>query len=357
MPLLSAMIKKFLALALIIPVFSFGEKAEIIESIDQTILQEMNRQKIPGFAAAIIVKGNVLHAKGYGYSDLQAKIKVTPQTLFGIGSVSKAMTAFLVMLLKSSGQINLDDSIRKYLSSAPIDFDGVTIRELLSHTSGIPNYQGPHLPWTQTWKKISKKSFQFEPGTSVKYNNFGYIVLTRLIEKVTGKTYSEFLKEKLLNPLNMHATKIPDDLYPQGIASRYHIADGKISHAKNLKPWKQMSGSGGIVSNLEDLIKWDKAMSAKKILSADSYKEMWSPQILKNGQSSGWGLGWHLFQGKGKLIAKKDGGIAGFRSLIVRHIDDEISLIFLSNANPVRFSPFVKPIIELFQKEKPAPKS
>lgn len=357
MPLLSAMIRGLLPAVLIFPFFSFGEKAPINEAVDQIILNEMKKQNIPGFAAAIMVKGNVLHAKGYGYSDLQAKIKVTPQTLFGIGSVSKTMTAFLVMLLNQNRQIDIDDSIREYLPSAPIDFDEVTIKELLSHTSGIPQYQGPHLPWLKTWEKISKKSFQFEPGTEVKYNNFGYIVLTKLIENVTGKPYSEFLKEKVLNPLNMHATKIPDDLFPQGIASRYHIVEGQISLAKNLKPWKQMSGSGGIVSNLEDLIKWDKAMTAKKILSTESYKEMWSPQVLKNGQSSGWGLGWHLFLDKGKLIAKKDGGIAGFRSLMVRHIDDEISLIFLANANPVRFSPFVNPIMELFQKEKPAPKS
>ena len=355
MPLLLAM-GRFFSLVLILPAFSLGAIVEITEPVDQIILKEMERQKIPGFAAAIIVKGNVLHAKGYGYSDLQAKIKVTPQTLFGIGSVSKAMTAFLVMLLNQDRQINIEDSVRKYLFLAPIEFNEVTIEELLSHTSGIPQYQGPHLPWPKTWDKISKKPFQFKPGTDVKYNNFGYIILTRLIEMVTGKAYSEFLKEKLLNPLNMHATKIPDDLYPQGIAVRYHIAEGQILPAKNLKPWKQMSGSGGIVSNLEDLIKWDKAMTAKKILSNNSYREMWSPYVLKNGQSSGSGLGWHLFLDNGKLIAKKSGGIAGFRSLMVRHIDDEISLIFLANANPVRFSPFAKPIMELFQKKKPASK-
>lgn len=309
------------------------------QNVDQLVAADMQQYHIPGLALAVLYKGEPVLIKGYGYADLQGR-PVKTETLFGIGSVSKSITAFAVMILVQQGKINLDASLLKYLPDAPKQWQSVTIRQLLSHTSGIPQHQGPHLPWLRIWQKLANKPMQFSPGTDFKYNNFGYIVLSRVIEKVSQRSLSDFLAENLFTPLNMQQTGFPDTLRPPGLAAGYRVINNKVVPNPNRTPWSQMWGSGGIVSCISDMAKWDAAMTKGKLLQSASYREMWGPVFLQDGQPSGrkgwsWALGWQVSYFGNKLVAQKNGAIRGYGSWMVRHIDEQISIIILVNTNHV----------------------
>uniref|UniRef100_UPI0012EAC9E2 serine hydrolase domain-containing protein n=1 Tax=Legionella tunisiensis TaxID=1034944 RepID=UPI0012EAC9E2 len=307
--------------------------------IDQLVAAEMQQSHIPGLALAVLYKGEPVLMKGYGYADLQG-LAVKTDTRFGIGSVSKSITAFAVMLLVQQGKLSLNDSVLKYLPRAPKQWQPVTIRQLLSHTSGIPQYQGPHLPWLRIWQKMANKPMQFPPGTHFKYNNFGYIVLGRVIEKVSQQSLSNFLAKNIFTPLNMMQTGFPDTFTPPGLAAGYRVINNKVVPNPNRTPWLQMWGSGGVLSSISDMAKWDAAMTKEKLLQPASYQEMWRPVFLQDGKPSGrkgwsWALGWQVSYFGNKLVAQKNGAIRGYSSWVVRHIDEQISIIILVNTNHV----------------------
>ncbi|KTD22053.1 beta-lactamase [Legionella lansingensis] len=313
---------------------------EIEQGIDKIITSNMQQYRIPGLAIAILKDGKPWLIKGYGYADVQSQQPVTPQTLFGLGSVSKVITAFALMTLVQQGQIDLDASVLRYIPEAPQQWQNVTIRQLLSHSSGIPQHQGPYLPWENIWRVMANKPMQFSPGTAVKYNNFGYIVLGRVIEKVSQQNLGTYLEQTIFSPLHMTQTGFPASPFPQGLALGYRSKSGVITPSPNKKPWVQMWGSGGIVSNVADMAKWDAAMSAGKILTPSSYRQMWTPVFLTNGDPAGhknwaWSLGWQVSYVRDQLVARKNGAIRGYSSWMVRRIDNHVSIIILANTNKV----------------------
>ncbi|KTC85125.1 serine hydrolase domain-containing protein [Legionella brunensis] len=321
------------------------------QEIDNVITHSMQQYAIPGLAIAILKDGKPLLLKGYGYADIQLKQPVDSKTLFGIGSVSKVITAFALMTLVQEGKINLDDSVLKYIPQAPEQWQAVTIRELLSHTSGIPQHQGPHRPWGKLWLIMANEPVQFAPCTDVKYNNFGYILLGRVIENVSRQSLADYLKQTVFKPLGMADTGFPDVLFPQGLATGYRIKANMPVSSPNYKPWLQMWSSGGLVSSISDMAKWDAAMSSGKILAPSSYRQMWSPVFLKNGKPAGhgdwaWSLGWQVSYVADELVAMKNGAIRGYSSWIVRHIDKNLSIIILANTNKVPLKRIAKQVFK-----------
>ncbi|KTD64916.1 beta-lactamase [Legionella santicrucis] len=310
------------------------------QKIDQVVTAFMQNNHVPGLSLAVLKDGKPFLIKGYGYANIATKSLVDTQTLFGIGSVSKVITAFALMTLVQEGKINLNDSILDYVPKAPQQWRNVTIRQLLSHSSGIPQHHGPHLPWIKVWSDLAKKNMQFQPGTAIAYNNFGFAVLGRAIENVSHQSLIDYLSQTIFIPLGMNHTGLPDSLFPPNLATGYQVKEGRITPNPNQKPWQQMGGSGGIVSNISDMSKWDNAMSAGKILTPSTYRQMWAPVFLKNGEPAGnqnwaWSLGWQVSSINGKHLAFKNGAIRGYSSWIERHLDDHVSIIILTNTNHV----------------------
>ncbi|MCW8419235.1 beta-lactamase family protein [Fluoribacter dumoffii] len=319
------------------------------QKIDNIVTEFMQNNHVPGLALAVLQDGKPFLIKGYGYAHIETNDPVNTETLFGIGSVSKVITAFALMTLVQEGKINLDNSILAYVRKAPQQWRNVTVRELLSHSSGIPQHQGPHLPWMKVWNELAQKPMQFQPGTAITYNNFGYALLGRIIENVSHQPLINYLSLTVFNPLGMEQTGIPDSLLPPNLAAGYKFHQGKIVPNQNQKPWKQMGGSGGIVSNISDMAKWDNALSAGKILTSAAYRQMWTPVLLKNGKPAGhknwaWALGWQITSVNDKRIAFKNGGIRGYSSWIERHLDDKVSIIILTNTNHVPLERLAKRI-------------
>lgn len=320
-------------------------------TIDRLIEEQMQKQQIPGLALAVIVDNQPFYVQGYGKADLFNRIRVTNDTLFGIGSCSKAITAFAVMLLVEEGKIRLNASIREYIPEVPVEWQNVTIARLLSHTSGIPQRSGPHLPWDKVWQELARMPMKFNPGTRTEYSNFGFIVLCRLVEIVANEDYESFVSQRILRPLGMTSTTIPPVPRPSNLAIGYTIKENKLAPIARLLPWKQMWGSGGFVSNISDLAKWDMAMTSGAILKPETYQLMWTPVMLNNGMPSGWCLGWQVSQANKPFAVSKDGGITGYRSLIVRRLEQGVSIIYLTNATTVKFN-FTQPIFKLIKESR-----
>lgn len=345
-------------LVLIIALFSdiecYGHpnEKELRVKIDEIMEDALREQNLPGIGVAINMKGSHFYMKGYGYANIFKRTPITSQTLFGIGSCSKAMTAFAIMMLVEEGKINLKDSIRKYLIGPPPFWEKVTIEMLLSHTSGIPQHQGPHIPWAKVWSELANKPLKFAPGSDTEYNNFGYSVLCRLIEIVSKTDFSTFMRKRIFKPLMMAATSIPNEDYPKGLATGYRTTAKGIALNIKHKPWAQMWGSGGIVSNLSDFAKWDIAMTKGALLKPQTYDRMWAPVLLNDGERSGWCLGWNRSGIHKPLTVSKHGGITGYRAYIERHIEQGFSIILLSNTTPAKLALIAKKISQAIREEK-----
>ncbi|KTD40592.1 serine hydrolase domain-containing protein [Legionella parisiensis] len=336
--------------SLFIPLQCANATSEVIKQrIDNAVAIFMQKNNVPGLALAVLKDGKPLLIKGYGYANIETKDPVDAETLFGIGSVSKVITAFALMTLVQQGKVDLNHSVLDYVSGAPKQWQSVTIQQLLSHSSGIPQHQGPHLPWINVWNDLAKKPMQFTPGSATTYNNFAYRVLGRVIENVSHQTLGDYLSNTIFNPLEMYHTGFPNALFPPNLATGYQSKEGKITPNPNQNPWRQMWGSGGIVSNISDMAKWDNAMSAGKILTPAAYRQMWTPVFLKNGTLAGqknwaWSLGWQVSSIYGNRLAFKNGAIRGYSSWMERHIDDHVSIIILTNTNHVPLKRLAKRI-------------
>ncbi len=330
-----------LCLTIFLPCKFTNAAPEVIkQKIDHTVTVFMQNNNVPGLSLAVLKDGKPFLIRGYGYANLATKTPVDKKTLFGIGSVSKVITSFALMTLVQEGKMNLSDSILDYVPKAPQQWRNVTIIQLLSHSSGIPQHSGPHLPWIKVWKELAKKNMQFQPGTAVAYNNFGFVVLGRAIENVSHQSLIDYLSHTIFIPLGMNHTGLPNSLFPPNLATGYQTKEGQIIPNPNQKSWQQMGGSGGVVSNISDMAKWDNAMSAGKILTPAAYRQMWTPVRLTNGEPAGnqnwaWSLGWQVSSINGKHRAFKNGAIRGYSSWIERHLDDHVSIIILTNTNHV----------------------
>ena len=286
--------------------------------------------------------GKVIFKNGYGYANMEWRIPNEPNTKCRIGSITKQFTSMLIMQLVEQGKIKLNDKITNYLPEYREDTgDRVTIHQLLIHTSGIPSYTNlpgffediSRDPYTvdEFIEKYCSGDLEFEPGSQFAYNNSGYFLLGAIIEKVTGKTYEAFLKEKILDPLNMNDTGY--DHHETIISNRAGGYEKSFSGYKNT-PFLDMSlpyAAGSLYSTVEDLYLWDQALYKTKLISKKLKKIMFTPYHSK------YAYGWivtkmPLSDSQDSLnVVAHGGGINGFVTLITRLVDDRHLIVLFNN--------------------------
>jgi CubicO group peptidase (beta-lactamase class C family) len=307
------------------------------------------------FNGSVLVaeKGTVIYKKGFGYANMEWEIPNTPGTKFRLGSITKQFTAMLIMQLVEEGKIKLDAPMTRYLPYYRKDTgDKVSIHQLLNHTSGIPSYtsfpgffkdksRDPYAP-DDFVKKYCSGDLEFTPGTKYRYNNSGYFLLGAIIEKVTGKSYEDVLKEKLLDPLGMKGTGY--DHHAEILKKRaaaYEKRPGGYVNAEYLDMTIPYA-AGSLYSTVEDLYIWDQALYTDRLL-APKYKEMMFTGYLMN-----YGYGWLVRRvpiGKRtKRVLTHGGGINGFNTLIVRIVDDRHLVVLLNNTGGTRLRPMSRGI-------------
>lgn len=281
--------------------------------------------------AVLIAKNNVIVCDTIlGYSDFHRKIPFQKQTPFYIASLAKPITAIGIMLLQQKKKLNYNDSAGKYIPELPEYAKNVTIQQLLTHTSGIKDYEGVLEDEILTNKQVlnwlkTQSTLNFIPGSKYEYSNSGYIILAKIIETTSGKSLDLFLKENIFQPLKMEKTFVFNET-----VQIEHKAIG-FNSEKHLDDYKQLTtGDGGIYSTVEDLYKLDKALRTGELINKSNTELMYQQPILNNGNSSEYGFGWFVSKSPEK-IAMHTGGLNGFRTLFWRDLKNDITLIVLTN--------------------------
>jgi CubicO group peptidase (beta-lactamase class C family) len=319
--------------------------------VDTFVRAEMARQKVPGVAIAIVMKGTVL-AKGYGLANVEHQVPVSPETIFQSGSLGKQFTAAAVMLLVEQGKIGLEDPATKFFPDAPASWRAITVRHLLTHTSGIPDYEdvdgGPasvDLRRDYTEEQLSRFAFnltlEFIPGSRWNYSNTGYVLLGVIIHKVSGQFYGDLLRERVFAPLGMSTARIISeaDIVPHRAAG-YRLDDGALKNQHWVSPTLNTTADGALYLSVRDLIAWDQGLRSGAILSARSWEQVYDPVKLNSGNRYPYGFGWSVDTLNGSRRLHHSGSWQGFKSYLSRYLGEDLTIIVLANlaeSDPGRF--------------------
>jgi CubicO group peptidase (beta-lactamase class C family) len=297
----------------------------------------MRTQRIPGLSLAVIQDGRVVKAEGYGFADLAAQVPATPETVYKIASVSKALLASGVMRLVQDGRVKLDDPIAKYLERTPPSWSAITIRHLLSHTSGLVR-EGPAFDAMRTRSdaEVVRSAYsaplRFRPGDRHEYGNLNYFALAEIIRIVSGRPWTEYMEVEIFKPAGMAST------WPTNTTALVpNRAAGYVDNDK-LRPapaWVALRPSGAFLSTVRDLAKWDAALDAGQLLSMQTKRQMWTPTTLNDGKAAPYGLGWYVNVLNGRRRVQHTGGMPGARAGFVKYPDDRLTIIVLMNLDDV----------------------
>jgi CubicO group peptidase (beta-lactamase class C family) len=311
---------------------SFAQDAARLDQIVETYVQNKTFM-----GSVLVARGNdVIFSKGYGAASLEWDVPNTPSTKFRLGSITKQFTAASILLLEERGKLKLDDPIKMYLPDSPAAWDGITLFNLLTHSSGIPNFttlpeykslQLSETPLAKTIALVRDRPLEFTPGEKMSYSNSGYILLGYVIEKVTGESYERFVRDNIFTPMGMK-----DSGYDSNSAIITHRAAGYARSAEGPvnAGFIHMSvphAAGALYSTTQDLLRWEQGLFGGKILSALSLKKMTTP--FKDGYA----LGVSVQTKDGRNVVQHGGGIQGFTSFLAYYPDDKLTIAVLANIN------------------------
>jgi CubicO group peptidase (beta-lactamase class C family) len=328
----------------------------------------------PDFNGVVLLAkgGRPIYHRAFGYQNFVTKEKVDTASVFELASVSKQFTAMIIMQLKEENKLNFDDGIEKYLGQ--LHYGNITIRNLLNHTSGLPDYQAiMDAHWDKSKVADNDDIIEylrkyhppklFEPGTQYEYSNTGYILLASIAELVSGEDFIELSRSKIFRPVGMNATDIrtlPEKTNIKNFAWGHIYVDEKNRYVRadsfpssNYTIWLgNRKGPGRISSTSLDLLKWDQALYSEKIIKQKTLAEAFMPARLVNDSLSYYGFGWDIqISPNGKRIVKHNGDNPGYKTQIIRHMDENKTLIVLCNNAHRGFEKIVEQLDRLLQDE------
>ena len=291
---------------------------------------------VPGASLLVVQNGKAVVKRSYGLADVEAHVKATPETNYRLASVTKQFTAASILLLAQDGKLSLDDPVKKWLPSLPAALDSVTITHFLTHTSGIVDYEDVMPPDTKTQVLDidvlhlleSQDSTYFKPGTSYRYSNSAYSLLSLIVAKASGESFATFLHDRIFTPLGMnHSVAFENGI--STVTSRaygYTLRDSAWVR-KDQSTTSAVLGDGGIYSSIDDMQKWDAALYDSRLLSDASRKLAFTPHTKTDEAGVEYGFGWRI---TGETLWHS-GETSGFRNVIVRFPARHLTVVILSN--------------------------
>jgi CubicO group peptidase (beta-lactamase class C family) len=297
----------------------------------------------PGATVIVVKDGRVLARKAYGLANLETRTPMRPEMVFELGSVTKQFTSAAILMLAEQGTLALDDDIRKYVPDFPDKGPRITIEHLLTHTAGIKNYTDDP-KWPALWRQdlspaqvvdlVKDAPLEFAPGTKWSYDNTGYTLLGMILEKASGVPYADFVRTHIFEPLGMTHSLYGSvtAVIPNRAAGYTKGEKGEWENAPYLS-MTQPYAAGSLMSNIDDLAKWDAAVSAGKLLSADSWTKTFRGFRLANGEDTRYGFGWQLGAYDGHEIVHHAGGIVGYVTQVLRMPADRVYVAVLTNSD------------------------
>lgn len=334
-------------LALATPLTASAQPA-ITTRVDSFVNSELGRQRIPGVAIAVIRNGEPVILRGYGEANVEHRVPVTPSTIFQSGSLGKMFTSTLVMMLVEDGKLELDRSIAQYLPGVPEAMRQITVRHLLTHTSGIPDYTTGTLDYRKdyTEDQLMQLAFamtpEFPAGARWNYSNTGYVLLGIIAGKAGGKFYGDQLRERVFAPLGMTTARVitEEDIVPNRSAG-YRLASGELKHHSWVSPRLNTTADGSLYFSITDLVAWERGVRQKALLKPASWAQVLGPVKLRSGRPFPYGMGWSIDSAGGAPVHQHGGSWQGFRTQLTRYLGEDLTIIVLANlaqANPGRIA-------------------
>ena len=325
-----------------------GAKATEVPAPDKLVhalYSKLDGQPNPGIAVLVAKDGKIIYEKGYGFADIANKVKITPQTKFRIGSITKQFIGASIMKLQEQGKINVQDKLSKFFPDFPRGNE-VTIHHLLTHTSGIRSFTSKDSFLIDVLKPVTNEQllnyfknepYDFNPGEQYRYNNSGYFLLGYIIEKITGAPYGAFLKKEFFDPIGMTNTGVHTPKIKLTNEALGYEKDGE--KYKRALDWNMdwAGGAGSLYSTVGDLYKWNEALFGNKVLKPESMKAAFTPVVLNNGSKPAgteYGYGWGLGEYRGMSNIGHSGGLHGFISQLQRLPEQKFTVVMLTNVLP-----------------------
>ena len=297
---------------------------------------------VPGASLTIIKNGHQLLKGTYGLANIENGTKVGPETNFRLASLSKAFTAACILKLAEQKRLNLEGSLRSYIPELPPYADEVNLRQVLWHVSGLYDYDSANLTdhrgqlHEADVLKLMKSAPPpyFPPGSKYQYSNTGYVLLGVVIERVSGYSFPRFMDREVFRPLGMNNSVLYD-------AGKNIIRNKAYGYEEKTGKWvmrdqsqtSALFGDGGVYSNIEDLAKWDEALNNDKLLTRETFTDVFTSGKLASGEVTGYGYGWKISSLDGEKVIFHDGSTSGFNNVYVRIPSRKLSVIFLTNRN------------------------
>lgn len=349
---------------------------QISQSQIDAIFGSLKSSDAPGVAVLVVHHGKAVFRNGYGVTDLRTRSPIEPQTDFRLASFTKQFTATCIMLLVHDGKIHYDDHLTDIFPEFPEYGKSITVRNLLNHTSGLPDYEDllmkqypntledkiPQILDAGVLKLLEQQTAgQFPPGSKWQYSNSGYAVLAMIVEKVSGKPFGQFLHDRIFDPLKMSHTLA----YEKGKNEVPHRAYGHTKEKDgswretDQSPTSAVLGDGGIYTSIDDLEKWDRALREHTLLSEPEMQPALTPvqptsgpAKLQSGRNLSYGFGWFLDPYQGHRRMSHDGETIGFRTTIQRFPDDSLTVIVLANRADVDPASMALKVADLYLGKK-----
>ncbi|MDZ7651384.1 MAG: serine hydrolase domain-containing protein [Burkholderiaceae bacterium] len=315
--------------------------------IEAIVAEEMAKQRVPGVAVAVVRRGELILARGFGLANVEHSVPVTTSTIFQTGSLAKQFTAVAVMLQAEDGKLDLDDSIARYLPDAPATWKAITVRHLLTHTSGIPDYDARTLDYRKDYTddELMQVAFglplEFPAGSRWSYSNTGYVLLGAIVRKASGQFYGDVLRDRVFGPLGMTTARvISEEDIVMHRAGGCRLAGEALKNQEWVAPKLNTTADGSLYLSLQDWLVWEQALRTRVVLRAASWEQVFAPVRLKSGKIYPYGFAWELHDGQGPAWYRHGGSWQGFDdSLPSSRPMPDLSVIVLSNlaeANPMR---------------------
>lgn len=322
------------------------------------LFEPFAQPNVPGASAMVIQNGKILYAKGFGLADLKERTRCSTKTNFRLASLTKGFTAMSILILAEGKQLSLDDPITKFFPEFPDYGKEITVRQLLSHRSGLLDYEdyipeGTRIPLSDRnvlYILREQNRTYFAPGSQFRYSNTGYAFLALIVEVVSGCTFPEFLKKKVFEPLQMNHTIA----YEAGISRIHDRAYGYVKEGESFvfsdqSPTSSVLGDGGIYSSVEDMYKWDQALYTDKLLNRKMLEEAFAVSSpVTDMPGSGYGFGWYIGEYRGTQNIWHYGSTCGFSTRIERFPQKNFTVVILTNRRDAEISGVAQKIVDIY---------
>jgi N-acyl-D-aspartate/D-glutamate deacylase len=329
------------------------------------LFAEATSTATPGAAIIVIQDGKVLKKSAYGMADIENAVPFSTDTSTRLASLSKPFTAMAIMMLEEEGRLDYDDPITRFLPELSRFGDGITIRNLLNHTGGLPDYYDVMVEVTGVERPLTRHALDayakwgeplFAPGERYEYSNPGYELLALIVERVSGEAFGDFVEERIFAELGMENSVVLDDRHPKLAKRAYgYRIDGDGFAPDDDDPLNYLVGSGSVYSTVEDLYLWDQALYGENLVSKTSRAKAFSPARLNSGESHPYGFGWRLDEHMGRRRVAHSGGWVGFETFIGRYVDDRFSVIVVTNLAEAEVESISDTIAAIYFAERDGP--